>query len=90
MPIVNGPSLDGEGESFANYAHLVKLRNRVPNLNPVTRVSAPELRMDPVARQVSTAAGDDQPSDPDGAAKILQVLRDSLAPEAADSIYEVA
>ena len=46
--------------------------------------------MDPVARDVCMAVGNDQIADPYGVAKISQVPNDYFAPDAVDSISEDA
>ena len=61
------------------------------NLGPVKRAAALNLHMGSVARENCMALSNDQLSCPEGAAKILQVLRNCLAPEEVDSIcHEVA
>ena len=58
-PSANAPFFDGEGESFSNYALEAGPWSQVTNLEPAKRASALILKMGPVARQVSAAAGSD-------------------------------
>ena len=57
------------------------------NLGPLDRASALILKMDPVAREVRMAVGNDQIVDPDVATKILRAPNDYFAPDDIASIY---
>ena len=58
------------------------------NLEPPKRASALILIMDPVAREVCMAAGSDQILGADGVMKIVKLLNDYFAPDAADSVHQ--
>ena len=74
MPTATAPSFESRGESFWNSAREVKLRGRVAALEPVEGASALLMNVDPVAREVSTAAG---------SGEIMYAASD-----AADSVYQ--
>ena len=88
-----GPSesFGGKGPPFIDYEQQVRLWRRVANLDPSKRAAASILRIDTVARQVCLAAGSDFVVNNDGAERIVTILKDYIAPDAADSVdQEVA
>ena len=70
---------------MSNYEQRAKLWRQVTNLGPAKRASALIVQIDTRLRQDCMAAGSGVIADGDGAEKISTVLRDYLAPEAADS-----
>ena len=74
----------GRGHLLRIMANRWKLKNRVPDLHPVTRAAAVRMHMASVAREVHMSVGNDQLLRPDGAAKILEVSHAYCAPKAAD------
>ena len=87
MPMRPAPPPDGKGKSFANLAQEPELRSRVPNLDVTNMASSLLFNMDPVARDVRTAVGDEKLLGPDSAMGIPQVLRGPFAPGAINSFY---
>ena len=81
-PTSAAPCFGGRGESFASYSPEAEFWARVRNLDPTRRASALVLHMEPAAREVCWATGDERLLYQDGAAKLLQVLRDYFAPGA--------
>ena len=67
MPAVAVPSLDGKGESLANFAQEVELWIRETNMDVTQSASALDLHMDPVGRDVRIAVSSEKLSKPDGA-----------------------
>ena len=83
-PSVAGPSFDGKGESFSNYAQQVKLRSRVANLGASKQAPALVLRADPITGDVRVAQGSDILMNGYAAEQVSCVLHDDVAP---DMIY---
>ena len=81
-------SFDGKVESFANFAQTVALWSRASDVDVSKRAPAVVLHMDPVARDVWMAVRSEQLSELGGATEITQALRDSVAPEAIDSVLQ--
>ena len=87
MPTVAAPVFAGKGECIAKYFQEVELWTRVTTLDPTKRASALVLQTHPVPRGVCIARGNEQLSDRDNAAKVLDVLRDYFAPEPGAALY---
>ena len=61
---------------------------RMTHLEPSKRTAALIMHTNLVARQVCMPAGGDHQKSNDGASRILGILGNYFAPEAADSIYQ--
>ena len=91
LPAVSVPAFGGTGSSRFSYEQQVELWRQNTNLGPAKRASALPLQMDDVARQVCMAAGSAVIMDGNGLEKISSILRDYIAPAAADTAnHEVA
>ena len=87
LPTAQVPVCDGKGSPYLHFELQARLWRQVANLDPSERAAALILRMVAVARQVGPPAGGDFVVNDGGAERILNILKDYLAPDAANSIY---
>ena len=86
-PPIVAPWFDGKGASSSNYEQQVELGRQVTNWALTKRASALISHMDAVAREVYMSAGSGVIIDHDQV-RILDILHDFFAPEAAGSVYQ--
>ena len=82
------PASDGEGSSFLDFEQQVHLWMRATKTDPANRAPFLAMHMHSAPRQVCPSAGGGRLDKQDGAARFLEVLRNCLAPEAADAMYQ--
>ena len=80
------PAFGGRGALFLDYEHHVHLRMRPARTVACARASVLILQMQPAPRQLCLGDGSDILGRSDGAAKTLEIPRNSFAPGAAGAI----
>ena len=81
------PTFGGESSSFVYYGQKGRPRSQVARLEPAKRAAA-FLLMDTVARRVCLHAGGDSRLDGEGVDSILNILRESCAPDASGHVCQ--
>ena len=88
LPAGKFPASNGGGASFLGSERQVCLWMRMTKMGPASRASALALRVNSVGGQGCLSSGGGQLGDNDGATRMLEILRNYFAPEAADSICQ--
>ena len=82
------PAVDGKETSFPDSEKQVQLRMRTTKTGPASRAPLLVLHMHLAPRQVCPSAGGYCLGNRDGVARVLDILGDYFAPEAADAIHQ--
>ena len=82
------PTFDGQRSSFLNYEAKVTLWKNISPLEPAKKASHLLSHMADVARKVCLTIGKDVVGNVDGAEQILSILRNRLAPDKADCVFQ--